>query len=250
MDRQRRWNTFGGRLAAALVVGLFVGIAARAWIALPVEAAPMPPQRLVNHDLRQCAWIVPGDECGDAVLPAGWEILDSDECPAGYAEVDLRMEWIHFKTDFCCSEGHSGARGDCEDVVLQAAERRCAFVDDIHACAALPPGWAAHGGECPSGWTWTDALTCSPAELPTPTPVTQAGQGGGRPASTPQAALTPASKPAEPTPAGITVFGVNMCTAPLAPAALVIAAAAGRRRRFSSSLSESQTGANHDRERV
>ena len=38
--------------------------------------APMPPRTLVNHKSKQCAQIVPGDECGDVVLPTDWEYLE------------------------------------------------------------------------------------------------------------------------------------------------------------------------------
>lgn len=124
-------------------------------------AAPMPPRTLVNHQTRQCAQIVPGDECGDVVLPAGWEYMEDDQsCPADYTTIELRPEWVHFKTDFCCSEGHSGSRGDCQDVVIQQHKRQCAFVEDIQSCPALPDDWSAWGQNCPSGFEWVEDIEC------------------------------------------------------------------------------------------
>jgi hypothetical protein len=129
-----------------------------------VFAAPMPLRILVNHKTHQCAQITPGDECGDVILPPDWEYLDAssgEKCPDDYTLVDLRLEWKQFKSQFCCSEGHSGSAGDCQDVVTQPNKRQCAFVEDIQQCPGLPEGWKAWGQGCPFDFYWTQDVVCS-----------------------------------------------------------------------------------------
>jgi hypothetical protein len=131
------------------------------------RTAPMPPLTVINHKTHQCAQIVPGDECGDVILPADWVYLDpalGETCPADYTMIDLRPEWVHFKVSFCCSEGHSGSSGDCQDVVVEQKGQQCAFVDDIQKCTGLPQGWKAWGKNCPAGFTWVDDVTCTTGE--------------------------------------------------------------------------------------
>jgi hypothetical protein len=138
-----------------------------------VFAAPMPPRPVVNHQTRQCAVIVTGDECGDVVLPSGWKYMDEaagEQCPNGYATIDLNPDWTHFKVTHCCSEGHSGSSGDCQDVVIQQSKRHCAFVEDIQACTALPKGWETWGENCPTGFEWVDQLACAVSSTSVSTP--------------------------------------------------------------------------------
>jgi hypothetical protein len=145
----------------------------------PALAAPLPPSPVVNPETRQCALVVPGDECGDLVLPPGWQYLDpavGGECPVDYTTVELHTEWAGFKIPRCCTAGHSGARGDCADLMILEKERLCAFGEDLSACPALPEGWAKSEQLCPLDYTWVDDLAC-PAEptqttsgaAPTPT---------------------------------------------------------------------------------
>ena len=132
-----------------------------------VYSAPMPPRTLINHKTKQCAQITPGDECGDVLLPPDWEYLDAStggKCPDDYSVIELHPEWTHFKTSFCCSEGHSGSQGDCQDVIVQQTSRLCAFVDDIQKCPSLPEGWDAWGKNCPTDFKWQDAIACKNAE--------------------------------------------------------------------------------------
>ena len=133
-------------------------------------AAPMPPRLVVNHQTRQCAEIVPGDECGDVVLPPDWEYLEPTEgvkCPDDYTLVEFYPDWVHFKVSHCCTEGHSGVSGDCQDVVIQQSKRQCAFVDDIEKCTSLPDKWEAWGQNCPAEFEWTDDIACTEAETAT-----------------------------------------------------------------------------------
>lgn len=206
------WARIGGLLA---VIGLGGGLLLPAALrASGAAAAPMPPRTAVNHAARECAQVLPGDECGDAILPAGWEYVDGD-CPADYARVELRLQWSHFKAPFCCTEGHSGSRGDCEDVILQKDERRCAFVEDLGRCASLPPGWIALGKECPAGYEWVDDQAC-PVE-------------GSDPAAARTAAVSPPAggEADAPQPTAPAERSRGICAA---PAPIVIAALAARRR--------------------
>jgi hypothetical protein len=146
-------------------------------------AAPVPPLRVVNHQTKECGEIFGGDECMDCFPPEGWESLGfSSEvpCPAGYTVVDnVEYTCQGFKVQFCCSEGHSGAPGNCQDLVVNDRKKQCAFVDDIQTCA-LPEPWTkkpdsvtAREWACPAAYTWLDALQC-------------AGQEGGETGVTPQ----------------------------------------------------------------
>ena len=132
------------------------------WASEGVAAAPAPPQLAVNHESKQCAEFVGGDECVSCSPPAGWEILGNlweTECPAGYAQVEIVPKCTAHKVTFCCTEGHSGAPGDCEDVVVNKAAEQCAFVEDISECPALPNGWETLGDDCPY-YEWADQIKC------------------------------------------------------------------------------------------
>lgn len=152
-----RW---GRNMNDRAVIGLVLSVMIAAATFTLSIAAPLPPRRVINHQARQCAEIIPGDECGDVVLPPGWEYIDV-ECPQEYAVVDLRPEWVPFKVSFCCTEGHSGVSGDCDDVVVNPLTRQCAFVEDIQKCSQLPLGWQTWGKDCSSGSNWTDDIACA-----------------------------------------------------------------------------------------
>jgi len=125
-------------------------------------AAPAPPELIVNHETKQCAEFVSGDECVYCSPPEGWEILgglEEAECPEGYTTVEIQAVCQAAKNDFCCTEGHSGAPGDCEDVVINEAAGQCAFVEDINDCPALPGGWEKHGADCPY-YDWAEDVAC------------------------------------------------------------------------------------------
>ena len=143
-------------LLLALIILLFlVGAEATA-------AAPLPPELAVNHETKECAEFWGGDECVRCSVPEGWEILGDTweaECPADYAMVEITPECSSAKVPFCCTEGHSGLAGDCDDVVINRLARHCAFVEDIANCPALPLGWARHGEDCPY-YDWADDVEC------------------------------------------------------------------------------------------
>jgi hypothetical protein len=194
---------------------IFVLLAGAGWLAIvhgQSRAAPMPPRPVVNPETRECALVVPGDECGDLVLPAGWQYLEpaSDgNCPADYAVVELQAEWAGFKIPRCCTAGHSGASGDCTDMVVQEKDHLCAFVEDLSACPALPEGWAKSGPLCPQDYNWLDDLACliptvqsSPSAAPptdvppaTAPPLQATPTGSSQPTPQPTAANTVNSLP-------------------------------------------------------
>jgi hypothetical protein len=138
-------------------------------------AAPMPPLLVVNHDSKQCAEIFGGDECMDCFPPAGWEIVGVSsqvECPQGYTRVEtLDYTCQGFKNQRCCSEGHTGAHGSCEDLVVNDRAKQCAFVESVDNCA-LPKNWSSKPGDqqptdwfCPAEYQWLEnSLECAAGE--------------------------------------------------------------------------------------
>lgn len=106
----------------------------------------------------------------DCFPPAGWEVLgvaDDVPCPADYALVkDVSYNCQPFKSQFCCSEGHSGVPGNCQDLVVKDRAKQCAFVDNIADCE-LPGGWSKRPDSvgprswvCPAGYEWLESLEC------------------------------------------------------------------------------------------
>lgn len=133
-------------------------------------AAPLPPSRVTNLETRECGELFAGDECMDCFPLEGWEVLGNAfdvTCPTGYTEVDgIPYRCEPFKVQFCCSEGHSGAPGDCTDLVVNDREKECAFVDEIETCR-LPSRWKSMPGDleprswvCPADYEWVEGLTC------------------------------------------------------------------------------------------
>lgn len=153
-------------------------------------AAPLPPLVVVNHETKECGTIMGGDECMDCFPPEGWEILGfQGKCPAGYTEVsDIPSTCKHLKGQFCCTRGHSGVAGDCEDLVLNEKEKKCAFVPDITNCQP-PKGWSSKPAEeslsnwqCPGDYDWVATLNCVVATDTTQPDTTKPeAQSGGLP---------------------------------------------------------------------
>ena len=127
-------------------------------------AAPTPPQIAVNHDTRECAEFICGDECAYCILPEGWEILgySSDvECPSDYTMVEITPVWKPRASARCCTPDHSGSGGDCADVAINETTEQCGFAGNIiEKCGELPDGWEMHGKECPH--TWVSDVDCHP----------------------------------------------------------------------------------------
>ena len=137
---------------------------------LTVLAAPVPPVLVANHDTKECGQMFAGDECMDCFPLEGWEVLGNAydvACPAGYTEVEeIPYRCESFKVPFCCSEGHSGAPGDCDDLVVNDREKTCAFVGKIEGCTlpnrweSRPAGLEARSWVCPANYEWVGDLDC------------------------------------------------------------------------------------------
>ncbi len=127
-------------------------------------AAPLPLQMIVNNDTMQCARSLPGDECMDCTPPEGWKILGLyGSCPENYTLVTVRGNCQGFKNERCCTEGHSGAPGDCRNLVKNDLTKECAFVTNA-ANSTLTAGWtkmpentssSSSSWVCPLDYTWT-----------------------------------------------------------------------------------------------
>jgi len=98
--------------------------------------------------------------------PDGWEALGWSyevECPEGYTFTQVDEICTPFKNEFCCTDGHSGVHGDCDDLVVNETVQECTFVTDINACY-LSADWEARSTNgywtCPRNFEWADNLEC------------------------------------------------------------------------------------------
>ncbi|NMC09452.1 MAG: hypothetical protein GYA39_00515 [Methanothrix sp.] len=146
------------------ILMLVVSILMQTGLAL---SAPMPLLMIVNNDSMECARFLPGDECMDCTPPAGWDILGPyDSCPENYKIVNVNGTCKGFENERCCTEKHTGASGDCRNLVINDETKRCAFVKNASNCS-LPSGWLAMPKNasqsmwvCPIDYGWT-ALNCT-----------------------------------------------------------------------------------------
>ena len=71
------------------------------------------------------------------------------------------------KSRDCCTEGHSGAPGDCADLIISHRYDQCAFVDEIEGCkpprewTTQPNGRRAEEWLCPESYEWVGDKDCS-----------------------------------------------------------------------------------------
>lgn len=129
-------------------------------IALTVAAyaAPAPPMIAINNETMRCMEYIGGDECMFCSAPSDWQVLGFSwdaSCPDDYEWVDSYgiVTCTPSKNEFCCGAGHSGASGDCEDLVINDGLMQCAFVDDINNCTP-PEGWGSYEGPEEDSWMW------------------------------------------------------------------------------------------------
>jgi len=133
----------------------------------------MPPAIAVNHSLKQCSEVFTGDECMSCNPPEGWGFLEdmfNASCPEDYEQVEIDVTCTGYKNEFCCTVSHSGANGNCEDVIVNTSEQKCAFVENIENCKSLPANWITptstnyKGIICPSlEYEWeTEFIECIP----------------------------------------------------------------------------------------
>ena len=70
------------------------------------------------------------------------------------------------KSRACCTEGKSGAPGDCADLIISHRYDQCAFVDKIEGCkpprewTEKPKGWSAADWLCPASYEWVADKEC------------------------------------------------------------------------------------------
>lgn len=132
-------------------------------------ADALPPLTVVNHETKECGQIQAADECESCYPTGDWELLGNGrgvECPDGYAHTKPEYACDLSKSWYCCTEGNSGAPGDCEDMIISHRHDQCAFVDDINGCkpprewTRQPNGRRAQEWLCPGGYEWIDDLQC------------------------------------------------------------------------------------------
>ncbi len=132
-------------------------------------AAPMPLQMIVNNDSMQCARLLPGDECMDCTPPEGWEILGAyTSCPENYKLVTVNGNCKGFEIEHCCTEKHSGASGDCRNLIKNDITKECTFVTNA-TTDIVPDGWlkmpenaTSSCWVCPLGYKWTTLAATIP----------------------------------------------------------------------------------------
>lgn len=129
-----------------------------------VFAAPMPREVVVNHVTKECDDdFFAGDECMDCHPPSGWVSIGRNwntTCPENYTNKSATVKCTPFKDSFCCSEFHSGASGNCKDMIISNIRKECAFVDDINK-SVVPTGWSkkppttkSYNWLCPNTYKW------------------------------------------------------------------------------------------------
>ena len=138
-------------------------------IATLVAAAPSPPEIIVNNRTMECSPYNAGDECTRCAVPDGWAGLGygTVECPQGYAETRAPIVCTPAANERCCSEGHSGAPGECGRMIVNRLAGQCRFLPENES---IRPGWEgkADGSEeweCPEGFAWVE--NAGPCQFPT-----------------------------------------------------------------------------------
>jgi len=124
-------------------------------------AVPAPLQYMVDNAARECSSFSAGDECTRCTMPQGWKSIGMGPCPIGYASVEAQRQCSVLKSEFCCTQGHSGGQGDCAGMIVNPLAKECAFTDN-----PPPAGWSSTKGLCPEGYSWTDGgagNACVPA---------------------------------------------------------------------------------------
>jgi hypothetical protein len=129
-----------------------------------VLAAPLPPEIIINDTTKECSTFIGGDECMNCTPPSGWHSLGYDReasCSENYTMVSVRGLCKGFEIEHCCTEGHSGASGDCQNMVRNDFTKECTFVKDA-SNYTLPVGWlkmpkdqTSRDWVCPLAYKWT-----------------------------------------------------------------------------------------------
>lgn len=133
-----------------------------------VLASQAMPKYGINEKTKECSEFFMGDECSSCALPDDWQVIEEFQCPAGYKVIRKNSKCTPIKNSFCCTIQHSGTSGDCDDIVVNDIEQKCAFVSDFNKCDILPANWHKAkeiyywGKVCPSlKYTWLEKnLNC------------------------------------------------------------------------------------------
>ena len=150
------------------LISIIFAVAFVALMSSSVFASQALPRYGINEQTKECSEFFMGDECVGCTFPEGWEMIEESQCPTDYKEIQKNSVCTPRKNSFCCTVQHSGAGGDCEDVVVNDFEQKCAFVEDINECGKLPQNWEQAeetefwGRICPSlDYEWIeDPLNC------------------------------------------------------------------------------------------
>ncbi len=128
----------------------------------PVLGAPLPLQTIVNDESMQCAKFLPGDECMDCMPPEGWKILGPNvPCPEDYATVTVKGNCKGFENERCCTDRHTGASGDCQNMVKNDFTKECTFIPNAstyivpNGWQKMPEGVTSSSWVCPIDYAWT-----------------------------------------------------------------------------------------------
>jgi len=139
------------------------------------SSAPIT-ETIVNNTTKECAVFLAGDECSDCILPPGWQSLGRYyvPCPKNYSIISVKGACKGFENQRCCTKGHSGAAGECSNLVINDLSRECTFTEDA-INSSLPTGWLSKPANvslfewvCPLDYRWTS--------LPSATVSNPAGQ--------------------------------------------------------------------------
>lgn len=126
-----------------------------------VLAAPFT-ETIINNATKECAVFLAGDECMDCSPPPGWHSLGGySSCPKNYTISSVRGTCKGFEIPRCCTKGHSGASGECSNLVRNDLLRECAFIENA-INSTIPTGWLIKPAnislsewQCPLGYGWT-----------------------------------------------------------------------------------------------
>jgi hypothetical protein len=124
-----------------------------------VLAAPIT-ETIINNATKECAVFLAGDECSDCIPPPGWQSLGRASCPKNYTTSSVRGTCKGIEVSHCCTKGHSGASGECSNLVRNDLSNECAFVEDV-TNSTIPAGWLKKPADislfewqCPLGYSW------------------------------------------------------------------------------------------------
>ena len=98
----------------------------------------------------------------DCTPPEGWEILGAyTSCPENYKLVTVNGNCKGFEIEHCCTEKHTGASGDCRNLIKNDITKECTFVTNA-TTDTVPDGWlkmpenaTSSSWVCPLGYKWT-----------------------------------------------------------------------------------------------